>query len=334
LLKGGAVLEQIGKITVACFDKTGTLTAGKPQVTDIIGFARSEADVLRFAAALESGSSHPLATAILAKAAEQNISLPATAGSNAIGGKGIRARVEGVEVFLGSPKAVAETCSLTAEQDTKIVALNDEGKTVSLVAVDGTIAGAIAMRDEPRPDAKSGLKLLTDAGIRTVMLTGDNRRTADAIGKQLGIEVEAELLPEDKQRIVGNFQKAGWSVAKIGDGINDAPALAAADVGIAMGGGTDVALETADAAVLHGRVADVAAMVDLSKRTMVNIRQNISVALGLKAVFLITTIVGLTGLWPAILADTGATVLVTLNALRLLRLPTAVSLNPKAAGKS
>lgn len=334
LLKGGAVLEQIGKITVACFDKTGTLTAGKPQVTDIIGFARSEADVLRFAAALEAGSSHPLATAILAKATEQNISLPATSGSNAIGGKGVRASVEGVEVFLGSPRAVAETCTLTTEQDTKIAALNDEGKTVSLVTIDGTIAGAIAMRDEPRPDAKSGLKLLTDAGIRTVMLTGDNRRTADAIGKQLGIEVEAELLPEDKQRIVGNFQKAGWSVAKIGDGINDAPALAAADVGIAMGGGTDVALETADAAVLHGRVADVAAMVDLSKRTMVNIRQNISVALGLKAVFLITTIVGLTGLWPAILADTGATVLVTMNALRLLRLPTAGSLEPKVAGKS
>ena len=321
LLKGGAVLEQIGKITVACFDKTGTLTAGKPQVTDIIGFARSEADVLRFAAALESGSSHPLATAILAKAAEQNISLPATSGSNAIGGKGIRASVDGAEVFLGSPKAVAETCAMTTEQDTKIAALNDEGKTVSLVAVDGQIAGAIAMRDEPRPDAKSGLKLLTDAGIRIVMLTGDNRRTADAIGKQLKIEVEAELLPQDKQRIVGNFQKAGWSVAKIGDGINDAPALAAADVGIAMGGGTDVALETADAAVLHGRVADVAAMVDLSKRTMVNIRQNIAISLGLKAVFLFTTIVGLTGLWPAILADTGATVLVTMNALRLLAPP-------------
>ena len=333
LLKGGAVLEQIGKVTVACFDKTGTLTAGKPQVTDIIGFARSEADVLRFAAALESGSSHPLATAILAKAAEQNVWLPATSGSNAIGGKGIRASVEGAEVFLGSPKAVAEICTLTNEQDNKIAALNDEGKTVSLVAVDGQIAGAIAMRDEPRPDAKSGLKLLTDAGIRTVMLTGDNRRTADAIGKQLGIEVEAELLPEDKQRMVGNFQKAGWSVAKIGDGINDAPALAAADVGIAMGGGTDVALETADAAVLHGRVADVAAMIDLSKRTMVNIRQNIFVAIGLKAVFLITTVVGLTGLWPAILADTGATVLVTMNALRLLRLPATGSLEPKVARK-
>jgi Cd2+/Zn2+-exporting ATPase len=175
------------------------------------------------------------------------------------------------------------------------------------------------MRDELRHDARVGLKALTEMGINAVMLTGDNRRTANAIGEQLGIEVQSELLPEDKQRIVGQFQKEGWLVAKIGDGINDAPALAAADVGIAMGGGTDVALETADAAILHGRVSDVAAMVDLSKRTMVNIRQNIVVALGLKAVFLVTTVIGVTGLWPAILADTGATVLVTLNALRLLK---------------
>jgi Cd2+/Zn2+-exporting ATPase len=318
LMKGGVVLEQVGKITLACFDKTGTLTAGKPEVTDIIGFERSEADVLRFAAALESGSSHPLATAILAKALAQQIVLPPSSDSKAIGGKGIRATVEGAQVFLGSPQAAAELAPLTAEQDALIATLNDAGKTVSLLVLDDNIAGVIAMRDEPRPDARSGLKLLTDAGIRTVMLTGDNRRTANAIGQQLGIEVEAELLPEDKQRIVGQFQKDGWSVAKIGDGINDAPALAAADVGIAMGGGTDVALETADAAVLHGRVADVAAMVDLSKRTMVNIRQNITVALGLKAVFLVTTVAGLTGLWPAILADTGATVLVTMNALRLL----------------
>ena len=201
----------------------------------------------------------------------------------------------------------------------RISALNDEGKTVSVVLIDMEPAGAIAMRDEPRPDAVRGLTLLADLGIRTLMLTGDNRRTAAAIGKQLGIEVHAELLPQDKQRIVGEFQKEGFSVAKVGDGINDAPALAAADIGIAMGGGTDVALETADAAVLHGRVADVAAMVDLSNRTMLNIKQNISVALGLKAVFLVTTVVGVTGLWPAILADTGATVVVTLNALRLLR---------------
>lgn len=321
LLKGGAVLEQIGKITIACFDKTGTLTAGKPQVTDTLSFGFNEADVLRFAAALEAGSSHPLATAILAKATEQKISLPPTSASQAIGGKGIRALVEGKEIFVGSPQAAGDIAALSDEQKSRIAALNDEGKTVSVVLIDNIAAGAIAMRDEPRPDALKGLKLLTDAGIRTVMLTGDNRRTATAIGKQLGIEVEAELLPDDKQRIVGKYKKEGFSVAKIGDGINDAPALAAADVGIAMGGGTDVALETADAAVLHGRVSDVAAMVDLSKRTMVNIKQNIAVALGLKAVFLVTTIVGLTGLWPAILADTGATVLVTINALRLLAPP-------------
>lgn len=321
LMKGGAVLEQIGKITVACFDKTGTLTAGKAQVTDIIGYGRTETDVLRFAAALEAGSSHPLATAILAKATERQLSLPPTSDANAIGGVGVRATVEGVEVFVGSPQAAGERAPMTPEQRAQISALNHEGKTVSIVLVGHEVAGAIAMRDEVRPDARAGLKALTEMGIKTVMLTGDNRRTANAIGERLGIEVQAELLPEDKQRIVAQFQKAGWSVAKIGDGINDAPALAAADVGIAMGGGTDVALETADAAVLHGRVADVAAMVDLSKRTMINIKQNIAVALGLKAVFLVTTVVGLTGLWPAILADTGATVLVTINALRLLAPP-------------
>jgi len=321
LLKGGAVLEQIGKVTAVCLDKTGTLTAGKPQVTDVIGFERSEAELLRFAAALEAGSSHPLATAILAKASENGIKPPPASDASAIGGKGVQATVEGTRVFLGSPRAAAEFAPLTAEQNDRIAALNDEGKTVSLLVIDGSVAGAIAMRDEPRPDAARGLKLLADAGIRTLMLTGDNRRTANAIGRQLGIEVEAELLPEDKQRIVGRLQKERFVVAKVGDGINDAPALAAADVGIAMGGGTDVALETADAAVLHGRVSDVPAMVDVSKRTMTNIRQNIAVSLGLKALFLVTTVGGLTGLWPAILADTGATVLVTLNALRLLRPP-------------
>jgi Cd2+/Zn2+-exporting ATPase len=325
LMKGGAVLEKIGKVTAVCLDKTGTLTAGKPQVTDVIGFERSEAEVLRLAAAVEAGSSHPFATAVLAKASENRLKLPLASGATAIGGKGVQAAVEGARLFLGSARAAAELAPLTAEQNERIAALNDEGKTVSLLLVDGDIAGAIAMRDEPRPDAAMGLKLLSDAGIRTLMLTGDNRRTASAIGRQLGIEVEAELLPEDKQRIVGRLQKEGFVVAKVGDGINDAPALAAADVGVAMGGGADVALETADAAVLHGRVSDIPAMIDMSKRTMTNIRQNIAVSLGLKALFLVTTVVGLTGLWPAILADTGATVLVTLNALRLLKPPTIPS---------
>ena len=201
------------------------------------------------------------------------------------------------------------------------LALNDEGKTVSVLLAGTELAGLFAMRDEPRPDAKAGVEALAAQGVSAIMLTGDNQRTATAIAKSLGMEARAELLPEDKLRIVEELKRSGKIVAKVGDGINDAPALAAADVGIAMGGGTDVALETGDAAVLHGRVADVAAMVDLSRRTMANIRANIVIALGLKAVFLVTTILGITGLWPAILADTGATVLVTLNALRLLRIP-------------
>ncbi|WP_320203624.1 heavy metal translocating P-type ATPase [Agrobacterium rosae] len=319
LLKGGAVLEGLGKLTAIAFDKTGTLTEGKPKVTDIVPFGRKVDEILRFAAALEMGSSHPLALAILDKANEDGIEAPPATDAKALGGKGVTALIDGVEVFLGSPKAAAERATIPMAHSKTITSLNDEGKTVSVLVIGTVLAGAIAMRDEPRADAVAGLKALTDAGIKTVMLTGDNKRTATAIGAQLGIEVRAELMPEDKQRIVGELKKEGFVVGKVGDGINDAPALAAADVGIAMGGGTDVALETADAAVLHGRVGDVALMVDLSKRTMRNIFQNITLALGLKAVFLVTTIIGVTGLWPAILADTGATVLVTMNALRLLR---------------
>ncbi|OYR20731.1 copper-translocating P-type ATPase [Brucella thiophenivorans] len=321
LLKGGAVLETVGKITTACFDKTGTLTEGKPQVTDVLSGALSEEEVLRLSASLDAGSSHPLALAIVDASDARGLKISAVSTGKAHGGKGVSGTADGIELFLGSRKAANEISAIPDDLAVRIAACNDEGKTVSVLVADGKIAGAIAMRDEPRADAIAGLKTLKDAGIRTVMLTGDNRRTAEAIGKDLGIEVRAELLPEDKQRIVGELRNEGQIVAKVGDGINDAPALAAADVGIAMGGGTDVALETADAAVLHGRVGDVAAMVDLSKRTMRNIHQNIAIALGLKAVFLVTTVLGITGLWPAILADTGATVLVTINALRLLRQP-------------
>ncbi|KQX40392.1 ATPase [Devosia sp. Root436] len=318
LLKGGAVLEGLRKITAVAFDKTGTLTAGKPVVTDIVVVGRTETQLLSTAAALESGSSHPLAVAILAKAKEAKAPVPPAFGAKALTGKGVSGNVGGVLVLLASPSAAAETAAIPEDMTSRIGAFNDEGKTVSVLLANGQIAGLFAIRDEARPDAAAGLKALRDAGIATVMLTGDNRRTATAIGAGLGIEVKAELMPEDKQRIVREMQSAGQVVAKVGDGINDAPALAAADIGIAMGGGTDVALETADAAVLHGRVADIPAMIDLSKTTMSNITQNIVIALGLKAVFLVTTIVGITGLWPAILADTGATVLVTANAMRLL----------------
>ncbi|MGV2100573.1 heavy metal translocating P-type ATPase [Rhizobium sp. 21-4511-3d] len=318
LLKGGAVLEGLGKITAVALDKTGTLTEGKPKVTDILAFGSfTEAQVLSRAAVLERSSSHPLALAILNRAAADKVPVPPAFEVAAIAGKGMTGRVGGEQLDLFSPAAVRE--QLSPEQDSAIQALNDQGKTVSILLVNGAIAGVIAMRDEPRDDAAAGLKALTARGVKVVMLTGDNARTAKAIGEQLGIEVRAELMPEDKQRIVGELKREGFTVAKVGDGINDAPALAAADIGIAMGGGTDVALETADAAILHGRVGDVASMIALSQRTMRNIFQNITIALGLKAVFLVTTIIGITGLWPAILADTGATVLVTINALRLLR---------------
>ena len=318
LLKGGAVLESLRSITMLALDKTGTLTEGKPQVTDIVGVGRSESKVLSLAAALETGSSHPLAVAILARAKADKVPVPPAAAAKAIAGKGVSGKVGGEEVFLASPRAAGEMTSLTPELQATIDGFNDAGKTVSVLIVGIEVAGIFAIRDEPRDDAMAGVQALKAAGIGIVMLTGDNERTAKAIGSKLGIEVRAGLLPEDKQRIVSELQAQGKVVAKVGDGINDAPALAAADIGIAMGGGTDVALETADAAVLHGRVLAIAGMIDLSKATMGNIWQNIAVSLGLKAIFLVTTIIGVTGLWPAILADTGATVLVTLNAMRLL----------------
>ncbi len=322
LMKGGAVLESLGKVTAVAFDKTGTLTEGKPQVTDVVAYGRSEAEVLSRAAVLEQGSSHPLALAILNRAKADRVPVPPAFEVEALPGKGVTGKVGGETLDLLSPPAARERGALNVEQNEQVEALNGAGKSVSVLLVNGAAAGLIAMRDEPREDAKSGLATLKAAGVRAIMLTGDNKRTAAAVAGDLGIDWRGELLPQDKQRIVGELKREGLFVAKVGDGINDAPALAAADVGIAMGGGTDVALETADAAVLHGRVGDVARMIDLSKRTMRNIFQNISIALGLKVVFLVTTIIGLTGLWPAILADTGATVLVTMNALRLLQIKT------------
>ena len=177
--------------------------------------------------------------------------------------------------------------------------------------------GLLALRDEPRADARQGIRQLKDLGVTSVMLTGDNARTAAAIAGSLGMEHRAELMPDDKVAEVRAMAEAG-GVMMVGDGINDAPALATASVGVAMGSGTDVALETADAALLRNRVTDVAAQIRLARAAMGNIRQNVAIALGLKGVFLVTTVLGFTGLWIAILADTGATVLVTLNALRLL----------------
>lgn len=182
LMKGGAVLEGIGKITAVALDKTGTLTAGKPKVTDIVAIEGSENQILSMAASLEAGSSHPLAVAILQKAKEAGVPVPPAAEAKALGGKGVVGRVGGKNIFLASPAAAQEKTELPSDQLARIAALNDEGKSVSVLLVNDKMAGFIAMRDEPRPDAMAGLKALTATGIKIVMLTGDNRRTADAVG--------------------------------------------------------------------------------------------------------------------------------------------------------
>ncbi len=317
LIKGGAALETIGSVKTIAFDKTGTLTEGKPKVTDIIPLGISETELLAKAAAVEQGSSHPLAKAIVDRAKENNLSVPASSDQKAVQGKAATATVDGRLYAVGSPRYAAELSPLSADVQKQIEGLEAQGKTV-VVLLDGKKSlGLIAIRDEARTDAKQALSELKKLGVQGVMLTGDNARTGKAIADSLGLDVKADLMPQDKLRIIGEMKQSG-KVAMIGDGINDAPALAQANVGIAMGGGTDVALETADAALLRNSVTGVTDLVKLSRATMSVIKQNITVALGLKVVLLITTLFGWTNLWMAILADTGATVLVTANALRLL----------------
>lgn len=320
LIKGGVVLETLGALKTICFDKTGTLTAGKPQVTDIKGFAISDDETLRLIAALENGSNHPIAKAVLVYASEKGIAPPPATEVKALSGKGLSGTVEGRNLLLLSPRAAAaEEGSLSSDIQQFIDAVEIAGKTGAVLMEGNKALGLFAVRDEPRDDAREGLKTLKEMGINAIMLTGDNKRTADAVAASLGIEARAELMPEDKARIVQELEASGQGpVGKVGDGINDAPALAAASVGIAMGGGTDVALETADAALLSNSVMGVADMVKLSRATLANIRMNIILALGSKAIFLVTTVLGITGMWIAVMADTGATVLVTINALRLL----------------
>ncbi|GGO33386.1 heavy metal translocating P-type ATPase [Deinococcus humi] len=316
LIKGGAALETIGSVNTIAFDKTGTLTENKPQVTDVVPLSASEQEVVVLAAAVETGSAHPLAKAILGRAGE--LAIPAVANARAIPGKAVTATVGGRVLAVGSPRYAQELAPLSPDVQSRIEALEHQGKTV-VVLLNGSVPlGLLAIRDEPRADAKAAIAKLHALGVKAVMLTGDNARTGRAIAGDLGLDVEAELMPEDKLRRIAELKQSG-KVAMVGDGINDAPALAQSDVGIAMGGGTDVALETADAALLRHSVTGVSDLVQLSRAVMTNIRQNVTFALGLKAIFLVTTLLGLTGLWPAILSDTGATVLVTANALRLLR---------------
>ena len=326
LIKGGSALETIGQINAIAFDKTGTLSEGEPRVTDVIDFTPEYLDVegqneiLALFASVESGFSHPLAKAIVSYAKIANIVIPVASNAYATAGKAVHATVAGRSLAIGSPVYASNEVAITTDQHLQIETLQNEGKTVSILFDEQRriALGLIALRDELREDAFEGVAQLKAMGIRSIMLTGDNRLTAQALANNLDIEWKAELLPEDKLRLL-NEMKANGKIAMVGDGINDTPALATADVGIAMGGGTDVAIETADIALLKSRVTDVAHLVALSRATMANIHQNVIFALGLKGIFLITTILGITGLWIAVMADAGATVLVTINALRLLR---------------
>ena len=321
LIKGGAVLEQLGKLRLIALDKTGTLTAGTPRVTDVEDWAtgQNENEVLRLAAAMERDSSHPIATAIFSHAQQLGLVIPQGVANRALPGRGVAGQVEGRELSLITPRHLAEQVVLDEAISARLAELEGAGKSLAVLVEGDRPIGLIAVRDEPREDAIEGLAALSRLGVEAVMLSGDNARTASAIGESLGIEAYGELMPEDKAQRVRTWQAAGRGpIGKVGDGINDAPALAAANVGIAMGGGTDVALETADAALLKNRVTGIAEMIDLSRATLRNVKTNVALALGLKAIFLVTTAMGITGMWIAVMADTGATVLVTLNAMRLL----------------
>ncbi|WP_210454866.1 zinc/cadmium/mercury/lead-transporting ATPase [Vibrio crassostreae] len=327
LIKGGAALEQLGKIQTIAFDKTGTLTEGKPQVTDIQPLSGWQQDaMLRVVGAIEVGSTHPLAQSLVAKVKDLNIEIPESHNKIALIGSGVEGDVDGVKYQVLSPSKIA--FDLGADVVSQVEALEGEGKTV-VVALElkdqeesteqnTTVIGLIAWQDTLRSDAKLAIERLNDLGIQSIMLTGDNPRSAAAISSKIGMQYKASLLPSDKVCYVEELSQQSH-VAMVGDGINDAPAMKTANVGIAMGGGTDVALETADSALTHNRLTELPAMIELSQATMNNIRQNVALALGLKGVFLVTSLLGITGLWVAVLADSGATALVTLNALRLLR---------------
>ncbi|MGF7186049.1 Cd2+/Zn2+-exporting ATPase [Desulfitispora alkaliphila] len=325
LIKGGLHLERAEKITTMAFDKTGTLTKGKPTVTSIKSFDNKvqEAELLELAASLEKKSEHPLALAICQSAQERGVKLTEIEDFTVHPGEGVAGIINGEKIFLGKRDFVERVCTW---KDANVASYfqeeEDNGKTVIIVGTANKPLGAIALEDQVREDAADALKQLKTAGInRIVMLTGDNKAVAERVGKALGVDkVWAGVLPQDKLYII---ERLGMdkTVAMVGDGINDAPALARADVGIAMGvAGTDTALETADVALMADDLKKLPLMIKLSKKTMKIIKQNIILALGLKLAAIILVFPGYLTLWMAVLADMGASLLVIANGLRLLRI--------------
>lgn len=328
LIKGGIYLEQIGALKAVAFDKTGTLTKGIPVVTDFTVFNKvmNEHDLLANVTALEYRSQHPLASAIIKKANEENISYQNVRVSDftSITGKGLKGTIGGVSYYIGSPTLFRNLSSplFTSEIEAAIVKLQDEGKTVIVVGTEKTILAVIAVADEVRESSQEVIQKLHGLGIRkTIMLTGDNKGTANAIGNHVGVtDIKSELLPQDKLDYIKQLRAEYGNVAMIGDGINDAPALAASTVGIAMGGaGTDTALETADVALMADDLRKLPFTVKLSRKALNIIKVNIAFAISIKFIALLLVIPGWLTLWIAILSDMGATILVALNSMRLMR---------------
>ncbi|SUV06258.1 ATPase P [Cytobacillus firmus] len=325
LIKGGIHLEETGALKSIAFDKTGTLTKGVPAVTDIITINGDERQLLQITAAIEKGSQHPLASAIMKKAEEMGADFTGldTEEFTSITGKGVKAAVNGVLYYAGSPNLFEELHSgMERTLQKQIADLQTQGKTVMILGTASEILLLIAVADEIREHSKTVISKLNDMGIKTVMLTGDNQRTALEIGKQAGVsEIKADLLPQDKLAFIKELRAGYQSVAMVGDGVNDAPALAAASVGVAMGGaGTDTALETADIALMSDDLSKLPYTIKLSQKALRIIKQNITFSLGIKAVALLLVVPGWLTLWIAIFADMGATLLVTLNSLRLLKI--------------
>ena len=337
LIKGGIYVEAPARLQAIAFDKTGTLTEGRPRVLEVVPMSgHDERELLERVAAMESRSNHPLAQAIVAYARERGVQFSPADDFQIIQGKGATARFDGERYWLGSHRYLEERGQETKEDHRRLEALSQGGRTVVVVGTDNHVCGFIALADSVRPEAKQTIEALRDAGLRhIVMLTGDNRETAQAIAAETGVdETYAELLPADKVAAVEKLVAKYGNVAMVGDGVNDAPALGRASVGIAMGAaGSDAAIETADIALMSDDLSKLPWLVRHSRRTLAIIRQNIAFSLSVKGIFVVLTFVGYASLWAAIAADMGASLLVIFNGLRLLSLATAAH-QPTAAPAS
>ncbi|TYO96156.1 Cd2+/Zn2+-exporting ATPase [Desulfallas thermosapovorans DSM 6562] len=323
LIKGGAYLEGAGGLKAVAFDKTGTLTKGCPEVTDVIALPGHQKQfLLGIAVAVEHRSQHPVARAILGYAKRERIKAYQSEQFQSIPGQGAIALINGTKYYIGNTRLFMSLgTDLTGVQE-RLATLQRQGKTAMLVGTADQLIGIIAVADRVRPDSMIALQGLRSTGIKKlVMLTGDNTATASAIAEYLGgLEYKAELLPQEKLSTIKELQSRYGRVAMVGDGVNDTPALAAADIGIAMGGvGTDTALETADIALMADDLSNLSYTIKLGRRTLGIIKQNITFALMVKALFIAGTFLGFTNLWMAVFADTGAAMLVIANGMRLMR---------------